>query len=336
MDTDREIATSASAASLFDAQLEIYTATPLKGGLCNKTFLTVMKDGRRAIVQKLHPVLTPDILTDSHEICTHLRRAGWQVPLPFTNGGKPYVEMDDHLFRAYDFIEGKNIPSVGLEKARQIGEVLAKFHQGLAQLSVKTPASIPYFHDTAFIFDQLAQKEGYFARRTDVEQHLFQDMMAAWADNQPAIAAKSQIIHGDARVQNFLESQSGDVFTMIDCDTFMQGSIFTDIGDLLRSISCDDAQTTIALEPDKINAVIEGYGAVSGDDRLAFRQNCLSGFRTICLELAARFMNDICDDCYFGWDDTKYASRAENNLDRAHCQFQLYQEASTMEHRYAA
>lgn len=244
---------------IFDGQYEADTFTPLKGGLCNSTFLVTLQDGRHVIAQKLHTILTPDILADSYEICTHLHRAGWQVPLPLTHGGKPYMQMGNHLFRAYDFIEGRNIQAVGLEKAWQMGETLARFHQALATLSVKTPASIPHFHDTSHIFDQLAQKEARFARRSQAEQLLFQDMMAAWTNNKTETGTKSQIIHGDARMQNFLEDQSGAVFTMIDCDTFMQGSIFTDIGDLLRSISCDDAQTTITLAPDKINAVIEGY-----------------------------------------------------------------------------
>ncbi len=320
----------------FGGLADVDVLNPIKGGLCNSTFLVALQDGRRIVYQKLHAVLTPDILAGSYEVCAHLLHAGWCVPLPFVSNGKPYVEIRGQFFRAYDFIEGKNILSIGSEKARQLGDTLANFHQALAQLPTKAIASIPHFHDTAFIFSQLAQKEAYFVQGSHAEQCLFKDIMIAWADNQAVVDAKNQIIHGDARVQNFLEDQSGRVFTMIDCDTFMEGNIFTDIGDLLRSISCDDAQTTITLEPDKINAVIEGYGAVSGDDQRAFRQSCLSGFRTICLELAARFMSDICDDCYFGWDDTKYASRAENNLDRALCQFRLYQEASKMERRYAA
>jgi len=232
--------------------------------------------------------------------------------------------------------EERNIRSIDVEKARKIGEVLAKFHNGLAQLPLKAFASIPHFHDTPFIFDQLARKEAFFALRPQAELLLFHDMITAWANNKTSADTKRQIIHGDARVQNFLETESGDVLTMIDCDTFMQGSIFTDIGDLLRSISCDDPQTAIALDADKINAVIEGYSSICGGDPFVFRQKCLSGFCVICLELAARFMSDICDDCYFGWDDAKYTSRAENNFARALCQFRLYQAASKMERNNAA
>ncbi len=47
------------------------------------------------------------------------------------------------------------------------------------------------------------------------------------------------------------------------------------------------------------------------------------GLITCCVELAARFCADAFEDRYFGWDPTRFASRREHNLVRAHGQLAL-------------
>ena len=41
------------------------------------------------------------------------------------------------------------------------------------------------------------------------------------------------------------------------------------------------------------------------------------------LELAIRFCADALNECYFGWDEARFASAAAHNLQRARTQFEL-------------
>jgi hypothetical protein len=62
---------------------------------------------------------------------------------------------------------------------------------------------------------------------------------------------------------------------------------------------------------------------------LDFHDLAMNAMRTICLELAARFLIDIVHDDHFGWDSTLYTSRADHNFARAKAQYDIYSQASS-------
>lgn len=313
------------------------TIIPLKGGLCNSTFLVESADQEKFVLQKLHHVITPEIIESEHDVCEFLQEEkGWQMPLPLISvSHKPYVALGDKFFRAYRYIEGQNISEMSAAKAKEVGELLAKFHADLSYFPDQHISSIPDFHDTQLYMDRLRDKETLFKNRSKEEKDLFLALLTSWEDKRTEnVPTMEQVIHGDARLQNFLEGKNGTPLTLIDGDTFMKGSVFIDVGDLLRSINCDDTQEVALLDDDKTKALIDGYASASGKDTSDFYKGCINGYKNICLELAARFMNDIIDDCYFGWDNSRYASRAENNFVRARCQYRVYEHACKMEKIY--
>lgn len=303
----------------------------LKGGMVNSTYLATLQDGRKLVCQTLHSVLTADILRDNAQVCTALSQLGWPMPVPLqSTSGAPFVEADGKRYRVYDYIAGHMLGQIDETTAHALGALLAKLHSDLAKLTpaLPKPATIAHFHDTTHILSCLRDKEDYFAQYSAEAKQLHGQIMAAWADiAQQEDNTSLQLIHGDARVQNFLAAADGTPLTLIDCDTFMQGSIYVDIGDLLRSLSCDDSATQSQLKPTLIDAVINGYAAAKGQAVTSLRPLCLNGLKRICIELAARFLNDVYDDCYFGWDNNHYTSRAQNNLARTQGQFAIYRDA---------
>lgn len=313
------------------------TIIPLKGGLCNSTFLVESAGQEKFVLQKLHHVITPEIIESEQRVCDFLQEEkGWKMPLPLiATSHKPYVELGDKFFRAYRYIEGQNISEMSAAKAKEVGELLARFHTDLSCISDQNISSIPGFHDTKLYMGHLHDKKHHFEQRPEEEKKLFSALLASWNDERSEnTPTTEQVIHGDARLQNFLEDENGAPLTLIDGDTFMKGSVFIDVGDLLRSINCDDTQEVALLDDDKTKATIDGYASASGKDSSEFYKGCISGYKNICLELASRFMNDIIDDCYFGWDNSRYASRAENNFVRAACQYRVYEHACKMEEIY--
>jgi len=47
----------------------------------------------------------------------------------------------------------------------------------------------------------------------------------------------------------------------------------------------------------------------------------------LTLELCTRYVTDSLEECYFGWDDTHFATRGEHNLVRARGQWHLFRAA---------
>jgi hypothetical protein len=54
------------------------------------------------------------------------------------------------------------------------------------------------------------------------------------------------------------------------------------------------------------------------------RAHLVPGIATICLELSARFLRDVLEDRYFGWDASRFPSRAAHNQVRAEGQAALF------------
>jgi hypothetical protein len=63
----------------------------------------------------------------------------------------------------------------------------------------------------------------------------------------------------------------------------------------------------------------EADALVTRDEKIAI----VTGLETVCIELAARFAIDVFEDCYFGWDATRFPSRRAHNLVRARGQLAL-------------
>lgn len=142
----------------------------------------------------------------------------------------------------------------------------------------------------------------------------------------------TQLIHGDPRLENFLFCDRGNPFCIIDFDTFMAGSIFTDLGDLLRSASIGGGETNLNFSLDTIKKIMKGYNSIANFDKYYFSQNSLNAFKQMTLELCARFLIDILEDKYFLWDKEKYKSRKDHNMARALCQWDLYEKISLLTH----
>ena len=133
------------------------------------------------------------------------------------------------------------------------------------------------------------------------------------------------MIHGDPRTANML-FRDGRPFTFIDWDTLMWGSVWMDIGDLIRSLVEDAAVHYYLCSAADIAAFCTGYhraNAIAAHPR-SFMDAALVAAKYITLELAARYLNDIVEDYYWVWDQGRYDSRAESNLQRAEETMHVY------------
>ena len=287
----------------------------LQGGLCNATHRIDRAGHPEFILQKIKDTFPANLTEDIFCITEHLKIKGWNVPSPIEVNGAHSILVGSDRYRLFPYIEGTEIAQIETaEQARHMGKLLARFHQDLRSCTHAPQGAILGFHDTEKIMKKLAMT-------ASIGDTLAQEILREWrgTEGQRIPLAETSLIHGDPRYQNFLFNGAGRPFTLIDFDTLMIGSVYTDIGDCMRSISCDSQQETPRLNPQLIDSFIEGYRSAS-DLGILFRQHALEATRQISVELAGRFAVDAYEDNYFGWDKERFRTRKDHNQLRSAAQ----------------
>ena len=308
------------------------TATPFGNGLINDTFL-VERDGRRCVLQRLHPVFSPLVHHDIEAVTAHLAAKGVTTPrLLRTNDGALWVERAtaerNEVWRAQTFIEGgTSFDRVdGAARAFAAGALVGRFHGALADLHHFYRAARAGVHDTAKHLATLAEAlDAHPAHRLRDEVGALADEIVAAGRALPDLTALTKRhAHGDLKLSNLLFDARGDGLCLVDLDTVGAMILPFELGDALRSwcnpAGEDDARC--AVDVDVFTAALRGYGStatMAPEDRDAL----VDGVFTICTELAARFAADAHNERYFGWNPQRHAGRGEHNLLRARGQWSL-------------
>lgn len=307
-------------------ELKLVSVEEISVGICNKTYKIGFKNNF-FILQRLNRIFTNEkLIKDYVFIASGMKRLDWKIPLLLKNknGKQFFLDAERNIWRIYTFIPGKISDELSKLNYFSIGSILAKFHSDLSKIRYRPTFSIQYFHDFNFIIQKL--EKTYKKIKNDKLKNIAVEILNLYKKEKDAfdLGNRRQLIHGDSRIENFLFKNSGDAFSLIDLDTFMMGSIYVDIGDLVRSINLSENQTVLNFSKDKIKIILEGYLSEEKIDRNVFLANALSGLRRITIELCTRFIIDTVEDCYFGWDESKYKSRKENNIARVAAHWNLF------------
>ncbi len=304
------------------------TLTPLEGGLINRTY-GVVEGGRRAVLQRLHPIFKPEVNLDIQTITAHLAARGLVTPrvLPTADGALWVVDGEGFSWRVLSWLEGRTMSTVEEPAlAHSAARLVARFHGAVRDLEHTFHFTRPGAHDTP---KHLATLE--LALRTHPTHPLYDETASVAAEilsrarALPALpSGPLRIIHGDLKISNVM-FQGDEAVALLDLDTMAHGTIPIELGDALRSwcnASGEDA-TRAELRRDVFEAAIAGYAPDAGWLGREEREALVLGLETITLELSARFCADILNDAYFGWNPAKYPSRSAHNLARAESQLSL-------------
>lgn len=301
---------------------------PVGTGLINTTYRVTAGEGD-FVLQRLHDVIPDAAASDMQVVTAHLASAGLQVPnLVMTKTGEPFArDTEGKRWRMYPWIPGRIVDALeSRDMARSAGRLVGVMHRALAELAYQPQGSIPHFHDTAFIVEELRQVAGQLP---DNVKKIADDILATL----PALilddsAGSRQIIHADLKISNLVFDQSGQAVGVIDFDTLLWHYPAIDLGDAFRSwcneTTEDNPQATFdAVLFDSAEAgYAEGRGLpATREDRLLH----LRATKQIALELASRFLIDVVRDNYFGFDAKRYPDRRSHNIARALGQYHLAQ-----------
>jgi Ser/Thr protein kinase RdoA (MazF antagonist) len=303
-------AVSRTPASALEAQavvpafgLSAASVAPLGRGLINDTF-AVDTDRGAFVLQRVHPVFSPEIHHNVLAVTEHLGRRGLLTPrLRPTLEGTLWLERDGQVWRLMTRMPGVGFDAVqGPAQAHAAAALLARFHSALEDLEHTFVGLRTGVHDTPVHLARLAQAVAELgAHRLHPPVARLAEAIAARASELPPLhGLPTRIVHGDPKLNNILFESfdapgSERPLCLIDLDTVAPMPLPLELGDALRSW-CNpkgEDERVARFELATHDAALAGYLhactlSLSADEREAL----LHGVEWITLELAARFATD--------------------------------------------
>jgi len=330
---------------LFVPGLEVLETTPIITGHINQTFrIRYKRESKEGsfLLQNLntHVFRNPEAVMHNIVRCSKfMETLGDAYPMEIL---RPQVLSDEssylyreseNAWRLFNFIE--NTTSLNFieteEQAHEIGKAFGVF---LASINQDDPdqyqVTIPDFHNFTKRYQEFDRflKEKYAATFDDRTRQLLEDIHR-YAPPYIQLEEKDfpvRIAHHDTKANNILlDQQTGKPRAVIDLDTLMPGDIFSDYGDLIRTVLNPYEEDKF---PDSETRVDPGIYAVLHTSFLDPLRQILTekemkylnvGGKKIILLQVIRFLEDhLRGDVYY---QVRYDG---HNLDRAWSQMNLF------------
>ena len=299
---------------------QVHSIERISSGLVHTTF-RITSDSGDFVIQKLHSILSSQEIADDFLLVTSfLNNQGFSAPkCILTKNGNVLSFEENQAWRMQTAILGQSYDRIDdLNMIEQAGKMLGRFHFAIAKLPSQLKSTFALPPNPGVVFQKFEQVINN--KKSSLPEVDF--IMSAFAKLFLPNDLPQQIIHGDPKVSNFLFLNNICV-GLIDLDTCNRQSVLMELGDAFRSWCGgkeDDEANTFSLE--KFKAGWKGYqtgaGNLLGNEE---RKLLPQAIRLVTLELACRFLTDYFEDCYFGWDEKRFASRQEHNL--ARCRGQI-------------
>ncbi len=310
--------------------LDTARVSPLGKGLINGTWLIETGD-TRFVLQCVNPIFPPEVNIDIDVVTRHVAERGLVTCriVPAADGDL-WTRFDDQTWRLLTFVDGVSHDTLTVPiQAESAGALLAGFHRAVCDLDHKFTSPRLGIHDTArhlaFLRETLRTQSGH-PHFGDVSR-LAARILAAAEDLAPYPQTPDRIVHGDPKINNVLFDRSTDIaFSLVDLDTLARMPLPLELGDAMRSW-CNPAG-----EDDQVSEFcvqlfaqsIRGYAEVARDWMTPEESRAIvPATEIILVELAARFCADALNECYFGWNTDKFATRSEHNQERAASQLHV-------------
>lgn len=310
----------------------------LNSGLIHRTWKIKSQENHHCLLlQRIntHVFRNPGMLADNYQnLYEHLQEKNLPVIMPkqvsFHDGKYLYQDSENHHWRLFEFIDGfEELPPFSISHARELGrafgQLLVSFHQ---MDTSSLHATIPGFHDLGERFDQFQTTATTVAtkRRVSAAEEISQLLSRErYVKHFRELTAPGQlplrIFHHDAKPSNVLTDQQGEIKSILDFDTTMPGYIFSDVGDLVRSILGQEDEIGFSgiINPDLYHSILDGYLEESEHilSSLEKKHIHFSGIVMTYMQ-ALRFLED-----YLSGDRYYKTSYPTQNLDRAKNQLEL-------------
>jgi hypothetical protein len=313
----------------------------LTEGLIHQTYKATTVDGITIILQQVNTSVfkEPDLIINNYAIINdHLNKKGLlKIPSPRKTLDNKNSSIDEHgvFWRAFQFIHNtstETTPSV--QKIFSAAVCYGQFTKSLIDLDItKLSPTITDFHNLNFRYRQL--RDAISQASPDRLKRAAQ-LLAVTEEKKSLVSFynnlstnnefKLRAMHHDAKLSNILfDRTSGHATCPIDLDTTMPGYFFSDLGDMVRSMTPDVQEDTstksIAIRKDYYQAILDGYLSDMGDVFTQTEKTFIHHAGPMMVYMQAiRFLADyLSNDVYYK------ISYSDQNFDRAVNQFMLLQ-----------
>jgi Ser/Thr protein kinase RdoA (MazF antagonist) len=177
-------------------------------GLIHRTY-RVETDRGVYVLQRLHEVISNKAIEDMNQVTRHVMSEGIRAPaLLKTKAGTFVAEYEGVRWRLYPWIDGAVVDAVTTkEMAHEAGRIVGDLHRALASLPYVPQGSIPHFHDTEYVLQELAAVQGELPPEVfDIGKQIAELLPRAIVGVE---AGPKQLIHGDLKISNMIFSGGG-------------------------------------------------------------------------------------------------------------------------------
>jgi thiamine kinase-like enzyme len=318
-----------------------FSIQPLDGGLINHSYkITEKKTGESFLLQRInhHVFKKPENVQLNYLLLwKHLKSsdASFYIPEPkyFPDGADLYWDRNHNYWRVFEFIEDGQMfnNAETIEQAKETARTFAEFTETFTDFNVSLlKETITQFHDLAFRYQQFHDSlKRNLNERRERARILIEDLMQRrrYVEFYNSLSGSEdypkRVMHHDAKIANILFSKkTGKVICPVDFDTTMPGFFFSDLGDMIRSMTCShDENSTdfanITVRKDFYDAIMKGYLSVMEKQFTAAEKKNIhyAGLLIVYMQ-ALCFMTDYLNgDIYYKTDyKEQNFNRAKNQL----------------------
>lgn len=325
--------------------LHEFSVEPMQGGLINQSYKVTSKySGDSFLLQNINDSVFSDpvIVQGNYErVWEHLRdkEKGFLIPEPKKFPGDTPLFCDSHnkYWRVFEFMYGSQSfesPQNPLQ-ANTVAKIFGRLTSRFSDFDIEElNAVIPGFHNLSLRykqfeqslhqlrFDRLKKASPLVDELRKRERYVNLYDVFTESDEFP-----QRVMHHDAKISNVLfDEDSGNVICPVDFDTCMPGYFFSDLGDMIRSMTgsageSDRETENLHIRKDYYEAILDGYLEEMKETLTTSEKKYIhySGLLMIYMQ-ALRFITD-----YLSGDSYYKTSYEEQNFDRAKNQLTLLQ-----------
>lgn len=206
---------------------------------------------------------------------SHLKEGmlSFELPLPVQNkNGDMFTSIGGRQFRIFPFVEGVTKDKVDeLPACRKAAAAFAEFVVAFLPVdSSKMQDTIPDFHNLALRYEQFEEsiRTSRIAITPEVDDLISfyqgqRDLVETYRFYKASLPLR--VTHNDTKINNLIyKGDLSKVNALIDLDTIMAGYVFYDFGDLVRTVTCSEDESSlnwdsIHVDLAKYEALIAGF-----------------------------------------------------------------------------